>query len=57
MLTLLITIVVVLLVVGVLLWGLGQLPLDPTIKTIVRVVVIVIALLWVIARLFPNIIT
>jgi hypothetical protein len=57
MLTLLITIVVVLLVVGVLLWGLGQLPLDPTIKTIIRVVVIVIALLWVIARLFPNIIT
>jgi hypothetical protein len=47
----------VLLVVGVLLWGLGQLPLDPTIKTIIRVVVIVIALLWVIARLFPNIIT
>lgn len=57
MLTLLITIVVVLLVVGVLLWGLGQLPLDPTIKTIIRVVVIVIALLWVIARVFPNIIT
>jgi hypothetical protein len=57
MLTLLITIVVVLLVVGVLLWGLGQLPLDPTIKTIIRVVVTVIALLWVIARLFPNIIT
>jgi hypothetical protein len=58
MISLLITIVVVLLVVGILLWGLNALPgIDPTIKQIIRVVVIVIALLWIVARVFPAIVT
>jgi hypothetical protein len=58
MIALLITIVVVLLVVGILLWGLNALPgVDPTIKQIIRVVVIVIALLWIVARVFPAIVT
>jgi hypothetical protein len=58
MISLLITIVVVLLVVGILLWGLNALPgVDPTIKQIIRVVVIVIALLWIVARVFPAIVT
>jgi hypothetical protein len=58
MISLLITIVVVLLVVGILLWGLNALPgVDPTIKQIIRVVLIVIALLWIVARVFPAIVT
>jgi hypothetical protein len=58
MIELLITIVVVLLVVGILLWGLNALPgVDPTIKQIIRVVLIVIALLWIVARVFPAIVT
>jgi hypothetical protein len=58
MIALLITIVVVLLVVGILLWGLNALPgVDPTIKQIIRVVLIVIALLWIVARVFPAIVT
>jgi hypothetical protein len=58
MIELLITIVVVLLVVGILLWGLNALPgVDPTIKQIIRVVLIVIALLWIVARVFPTIVT
>jgi hypothetical protein len=35
-------------IVGVLLWGLGQLPIDGTIKAIVRVVIIVFFVIWVI---------
>jgi hypothetical protein len=58
MIALLITIVVVLLVVGILLWGLNALPgVNPTIKQIIRVVLIVIALLWIVARVFPAIVT
>lgn len=47
--SLLITIVVVLIVVGLLLWALQQLPIDPTIVVIIRVLVIVFALLWVLS--------
>jgi hypothetical protein len=58
MISLLITVVVVLLVVGIVLWGLNALPgVDPTIKQIIRVVLIVIALLWIVARVFPGIIS
>ncbi|MGH7182072.1 MAG: Thivi_2564 family membrane protein [Nitrospiraceae bacterium] len=42
----LISLVVVLVVVGLLLWAVQQLPLDGTIKTIIRVVVIVVVCLW-----------
>lgn len=41
-----IAILVVLIIVGVVLWGVGQLPLDPMIKTIIRVVAVIFVLLW-----------
>ncbi len=44
----LLQLVAVLLVVGVLLWGVTQLPIDPTIVRIVRVVLICLAAIWVI---------
>lgn len=48
----LISIVIVLLVVGVLLWLIEtQVPMDPSIKTIIRVVVIVVVVLWLV-RIF-----
>lgn len=45
---------VTLVIVGVILWGLNQLPLDRTIKTIIRVVVIVVVVIWVARALFPG---
>lgn len=50
----LITIVVTLVIVGLLLWVVEQIPMDPTITRIIRVVVIVIAVLWVLNTLFPG---
>jgi hypothetical protein len=39
---------VVLVIIGVALWAIESLiPLDPTIKNIIRVVIILVALLWV----------
>jgi hypothetical protein len=35
-----------LIVLGVLLWALEQLPLDATVKRVIRVVVIVLIVLW-----------
>jgi hypothetical protein len=44
----LIQLVVVLVIIGVALWAIESLiPLDPTIKNIIRVVIILVALLWV----------
>lgn len=42
----LITVVLVLIVVGVLLWLVGMIPMDRTIHTIIRVVVIIAVVLW-----------
>lgn len=42
----LLTVVVVLIVVGVLLWLVGMIPMDATIHTIIRVVVIVAVVIW-----------
>jgi hypothetical protein len=42
----LISVVVVLIVVGVLLWLVGLIPMDATIHTIIRVVVIIAVVLW-----------
>jgi len=44
----LIDIVVVLIIVGLLLWVVEQIPMDATIKRIARVVVIVIVCVWLI---------
>ena len=40
------TVVLVLVVVGVLLWLINLIPMDATIHTIIRVVVIIVVVLW-----------
>jgi len=44
----LVQIVIVLLVVGLLLWAVSQIPMDPAIARILRVVVIVAVCIWLI---------
>lgn len=44
-----IELIVVLVLLGLLLWVVGQLPIDPTIQRIIRVVVIVVAVLYVLS--------
>jgi len=46
---LIVTVVVVLLVAGILLWAVPQLPIDPTIAKVVRVIVIVACVLYALA--------
>lgn len=46
-----IELIVALVVLGLILWGLQQFPLDPTIKKIITVVVIIVAVLWVLQAL------
>lgn len=48
----LLEVLVVLLVVGVILWGLSQFPIDPAIARLVRVVVIVLVAIWLIYLVF-----
>lgn len=48
MLALLINIVIALVIVGLVLWALGQFPLDPTIAKVIRVVIVVFAVIYVI---------
>ena len=47
----LVSIVVVLIVVGVLLWLVGMIPMDATIQTIIRVVVIIAVVVWLLKAL------
>jgi hypothetical protein len=42
----LIQIIICLVIVGVILWALGQFPIDPTISRIIRVVIIVVVVIW-----------
>ncbi len=42
----LIGILIALVVVGILLWALGQFPIDPTIARFIRVIVIVVVAIW-----------
>lgn len=42
-----IALVVVIVVVGVLLWAVGRLPMDPTVLQVLRAVVVVVLVLWV----------
>jgi hypothetical protein len=42
----LIQIVIALVIVGLILWALGQFPIDPTISRIIRVVIIVVVVIW-----------
>jgi hypothetical protein len=45
-------VLLVLLVVGVVLWGLNQFPIDATISKLVRVVIIVLVAIWLIYLVF-----
>jgi hypothetical protein len=53
----LIAILVVWLIVGLVLWGLTQLPVDATVQRIIRVVLIIGSAIWTLLRLFPGVIT
>jgi hypothetical protein len=44
----LLSILVALLIVGVILWAVSQIPMDPAIAKVIRVVVIVFVLIWLI---------
>jgi hypothetical protein len=48
---LLIQILIVLLIVGIVLWGISQFPLDPTIARLIRVVVIIVVAIYLIYAL------
>lgn len=46
----LITLVIVLIVVGVILWAVNTLiPMDPKIKTIINALVVIVVLLWILS--------
>lgn len=48
----LLSLLVALLIVGVILWGASQIPMDPTIARVIRVVVVVVVCIWLIYFLF-----
>lgn len=48
------SVIIVLCVVGLILWAIGQIPMDATIARIIRVVVIVLVCLWLISFLFGG---
>lgn len=48
-------VLMVLVVIGVILWAVQQLPLDATIKRIIWVVAIVFVVLWLVSVLFPGV--
>lgn len=49
-----ITIIVVIVVVGVLLWAAEQLPMNPQVRRILQVVVIVALVLWILSAFLPG---
>ncbi len=55
MLSLLVTIVVTLLIVGLMLWAVDAMPwINANVKTMIHIVVIVFAVLWLIGVIFPG---
>lgn len=48
----LVQIIIVLVIVGLALWVIQQIPMDPTIARIIRVVIIVCVALWLLSLLF-----
>ena len=48
----LVEIIIALIVVGILLWALGQFPIDPTIAKLIKVLVIVVVAIWICYALF-----
>lgn len=51
---LLIHIIIALVVLGVVLWAIQQLPIDATIVTIIRVVAIIAVVLWLLRLIAPG---
>ena len=51
----LISVVIALVVVGLILWIVEQIPMDPAIARIIRVVIIVAVVLWLLTLLVPMI--
>lgn len=49
-----ISILVALILIGVCLYVIGIIPMDPTIAKLIRVLVIVVACLWVLQMFFPG---
>jgi hypothetical protein len=49
---LLLQVILVLVIVGLILWGISQFPMDPVIARVIRVVVIVFVAIWLIYLLF-----
>jgi low temperature requirement protein LtrA len=49
-----ITILITLVIVGLVLWLVEQIPMDATIARIIRVVVIVLVVLWLISLFVPQ---
>lgn len=49
-----ITLIITLIIAGLLLWVIDQLPLDATIKRIIHVVVIVAVIIWLLSVFFPG---
>jgi len=57
MLGLILTVIVTLVIVGLLLWALDQLPwVSGDVKKTIHVIVIVVAILWLIGVFFPGIV-
>ena len=48
MISLLVSVLVVLLIVGLILWAVSQFPIDPMIAKVIRVVLIVVVCIWLI---------
>jgi len=46
--------IIVLIVVGVVLWAVQQIPMDPAIRNILRVVVILLVVLWLVFGLLGH---
>lgn len=49
----LITLIIYLIIVGLLLWLVDQLPIDGTIKRIIHILIIVIVILWLVSLFLP----
>lgn len=50
----LIPVIIALVIAGLILWAISQFPLDPTIVKLIRVVVVVIAVLYVLSAIFGT---
>jgi hypothetical protein len=42
----LINVLIALVIVGVILWGVSQIPMDETIRKVIRVIVVVVVVIW-----------